>query len=120
MHNKRIGRDDLLKIEVRGCEMCFYEQALICCSGRVLPHPLPGVSTRALAVIARIAVVMTAVSPAVVVVVDVTALQEPAAEAPPLVVPAANTHPVKMIAESATMTAATVSGPAALMTETAR
>ena len=47
MHNKRIGRDDLLKIEVRPrpCFLIFTTDTKF--SGLVLHHPRAGASTRA-------------------------------------------------------------------------
>jgi len=56
MHNKRLGRDDVLKIEVWFTRLSYLANKTILtfCSGLVLPLPLPGVST--LAAIGHLAV----------------------------------------------------------------
>ena len=108
MHNKRIGRDDLLKIEV-----CLLRRAarqrLTEDSGPVLPRRLPGASTRAL--------LASVVSGAPAVRVAVSAPRVAAAH--PHAAAGATTPHARTTVVSATMTAVTATALEAPM-ETAR
>ena len=114
MHNKRLGRDDILKIEVRKRHLPgrSYYRANKLDSGRAHHHQHPGVSILA-AMIPAVGEV-SAVHPAVVIallVVDPT---------PHPVVAAAITLHAKTIVASATTIGVTATALEALTTETAR
>jgi len=70
MHNKRLGRDDVLKIEVRWSGRATQSQdklLTMTCSGLVRRHLLRGASTRAVTASAVVSVVVNAVVIVVVV-----------------------------------------------------
>lgn len=108
MHNKRIGRDDLLKIEV-GCPIQGkVEVMLTSCSGPAHLPPHRGDSTLAVtALVVSVLSVVTVVIAATVVVVLLVA------EAPHLAGTVAALL-ARMIAASVTMTVATATGLGAL------
>lgn len=111
MHNKRIGRDDMLKIEVPNDSFPKTKQLIIInFSGLVLLPLLPGALTLVVSLV--VIVVQVVVVSALLVAADVAPLH--------LVAAVAITLPARMIAVSATTTGATATARGAQMTVTVR
>jgi hypothetical protein len=124
MHNKRIGRDDLLKIEVRLYKPRREAQVeLTHSSGLVLLHRHHGASTLAATapvVSAPSVAVTVATVPTEAAIARIVALFALPVVAAPLLVASVAHLPARMTVVSVTTSAATATGLGALSTATAR